>query len=528
MGVMNMMTRRIHTGFFLLMCGLVSAFPGNAASQEAQSIKLGEAALRFAGGSIRQTVPQDGIVNFITGDSQTTGNRMILGWRDSEILYIKLHRPEEAALGDLYTVYRRTRKVFHPRTRNYMGYIVNQLAVVRIIQIDHGLATVQIVRSFAPLSPGDSIMRFAPPAADEGSAEPHGAIDGEAMIVDLQADKNMSLVGQGNLVYLDRGRGNGIRPGDRFEVNRLGGGLPRRKIADIKILSAEEETATAVITRSVSRVLVGDRVHHKDSVTTPSLRSDQELFQLQDRSPLIAAATPQPPAGGTDQPGIMVRTVPVDGTTRIDLEALVEQLEYESGEVRIRPAGLPLLDRIADYLKATVPDKPIRVEGHADNMEIGPSLRSVFASNWELSRARAAGIVRHLVEKGGLDSARLNAVGYGATRPVASNATEEGRKRNRRIEIVLYTVEGSLPMQETAGTGTDSPPSSGEQVNSQPTSIPMPVKESTSVVTPSDSSVPMPKAVIEGQLDSTAPSMQTDQPSAVDSSDARSAMTPTQ
>ncbi len=529
---MNMMIRHMHTGLLLLMCGLAGAFPGTAATQEAQSVKLGEAALRFAGGSIRQTVPQDGIVNFITGDNQTTGNRMILGWRGSDVLYLKLHHPDEATVGDLYTVYRRTRKVFHPRTRDYMGYVVNRLAVVRVTQVDHSLATVQILRSFGPLSPGDSVMRFVPPALDESPADPQGQLDSEGMIVDLQADKNMSLVGQGNLVYLDRGRGNGVRSGDRFEVDRLGGGLPRRKIAEIKILSTEDETATAVITKSTSRVLIGDRVRYKQANVSEELRSDQGQSHMQAHSPLMADRAESMPSlvATPDKPETKVRMEPVKGGTRINLEELVEQLEYESGEVKVKAAGLVILDRIADFLRTTASDRPIRVEGHADNMEIGPSLRSAFASNWELSRARAAGIVRHLVEKGGLDSAKLSAVGYGATRPVTSNATEEGRKRNRRIEIVLYTTEATQPIQDSSGIANNaSRSSSTEQIDSQSAPVPMPVKEVTSAVGPSETPVSVSRRDMEeDQSRHATPPMETVQPSAADQAVDHSATKPVQ
>src|SRR5574338_701773 len=193
MSVMTMIRRHREIRFLILMVALIGASPGTAAAQDAQSVKLGEAALRFAGGSILQTLPQDGIVNFMTGDNQTTGKRMILGWRGTDILYLKLHRPDETALGDLYTIYRRTRKVFHPRTKHYMGYIVNRLAVVRVTQLDHNLATVQIVGSYAPLSPGDSAMRFVPPALEEQPADMPGRMDNEGMVVNLQSDKNMSL-----------------------------------------------------------------------------------------------------------------------------------------------------------------------------------------------------------------------------------------------------------------------------------------------------------------------------------------------
>lgn len=72
---------------------------------------------------------------------------------------------------------------------------------------------------------------------------------------------------------------------------------------------------------------------------------------------------------------------------------------------------------------------------------IRPAARSRFASNWELSTARATAAVRFLTETCGLDSRRLGAVGHGEFRPVADNSTAEGRARNRRIAITIASEE---------------------------------------------------------------------------------------
>lgn len=432
-----MIRRYKRTSLVSIGMGILLLAAAPAGAQDAQSVKMGEAALRFAAGSIRQSSPQDGIVNFLTGDNQTTGNRMILGWRESDILYLKLARPQEAAIGDLFTVYKKTHKVFHPRTKEYMGYLTNMSGVVRVIENDTPLTMVQVVRAYAPISPGDPVMRFVPPSLEESASEVSAPTGGEGLIVDLQSDKNMSLVGQGNIVYIDQGRADGIHAGDRLEVFRIGGPLPRRKVGEIKIISCEDRTSTAVIARTTSRVFIGDRVRYKTHGTLEELHSDEGGLGTQGLSPSVAQIGV--PAVPKSEARVRLEAVP--GGARINLEDLVDQLEYESGEIKVKPSGLPVLERIAEYLKTAAADKQIRVEGHADNMEIGPALRSAFPSNWELSKARAAGVVRHLVENGGLDSAKLSSVGYGASRPAASNATEEGRRQNRRIEIVLYDAD---------------------------------------------------------------------------------------
>jgi chemotaxis protein MotB len=79
--------------------------------------------------------------------------------------------------------------------------------------------------------------------------------------------------------------------------------------------------------------------------------------------------------------------------------------------------------------------------GHTDNVPIRPAARKRFPSNWELSTARATAAVRFLTEEAGIDPRRLGAVGYGEFRPVADNATPEGRAHNRRIAITILSDE---------------------------------------------------------------------------------------
>ena len=439
----------------ILSCSLmaITAIPVHA--QEAQSVRLGQAALTYAAGSIRQDMPVEGVVNAMTGDNQLAGNRMMLGWSGTYTFYLKLNKPGEAALGDLYTVYRRARKVFHPITKQYLGYVINRVGVVKVIQVDPLLVGVQVVRSYAPISSGDPVVRFAPPAAEEIVEPTSSGGDVEAMIVELQSDKHMSLVAQGNIVYLDKGQDDGLRAGDCLEVFRAGGGLPERKIGEVKVLSTEAHTAAAVISKAVARVLIGDRLRTKHVSTV------QQALQSDQREEDIPAATVQSVTAANNHSSASAQQEPraankagaerVRGGIRLNLDDLADQLEYESGEVKIKSAGMPILEQVAEYLTTAAGSQQVRVEGHSDNMEIGPSLKGAFPTNWELSKARAAEIVRYLVEKGGMDSAKLSAVGYGASRPVASNGTEVGRKKNRRIEIVLESLEGdALPQSVKA------------------------------------------------------------------------------
>ena len=116
---------------------------------------------------------------------------------------------------------------------------------------------------------------------------------------------------------------------------------------------------------------------------------------------------------------------------------MLDQVLFDSGQAQIKPAGLKVLKQVSDIVK-NVDDKQIRIEGHTDNVPIGGKLKSRFPSNWELSTARATSVVRYLIDEGGVEGAKLSAVGYAEMRPIASNDTDEGCKANRRIEIALY------------------------------------------------------------------------------------------
>lgn len=137
---------------------------------------------------------------------------MILGSRD--VLYLRLKNPGDVAPGDLFTVYKRPHKVFHPVTGQYMGHLVNRLAVVQVHEVDKTLTTVQVVRAYAAVSPGDPVMKFVLPADEGATAGQPSVGDLEGRIVEFQANMGtMNMVAQRNIVYLDRGREDGVRLG---------------------------------------------------------------------------------------------------------------------------------------------------------------------------------------------------------------------------------------------------------------------------------------------------------------------------
>ncbi len=111
----------------------------------------------------------------------------------------------------------------------------------------------------------------------------------------------------------------------------------------------------------------------------------------------------------------------------------LDEVLFDSGKDKIKKEAFAVLDKVCGVIVAKASDLDIGVEGHTDNE---PIKISGWKSNWELSTARANSVVYYLQEKG-VEPGRLAAIGYGEHRPLASNDAPEGRRRNRRVEIVI-------------------------------------------------------------------------------------------
>ncbi len=124
--------------------------------------------------------------------------------------------------------------------------------------------------------------------------------------------------------------------------------------------------------------------------------------------------------------------------TQIDQRGLVirlltDKVLFDSGQADLKAGAGPLLDQVASLLRNDTGGHDVMVEGHTDNI---PIAGSEYPTNWELSTARAARVVRYLIGAG-VPGGRLGAVGYADLHPIASNDTPDGRSLNRRVEIVL-------------------------------------------------------------------------------------------
>ena len=106
---------------------------------------------------------------------------------------------------------------------------------------------------------------------------------------------------------------------------------------------------------------------------------------------------------------------------------------FDSGRAKLKKATSVELDHIQSVLESRYSGKQVDVVGHTDS---DPIKKSKWKDNWELSTQRALSVVRYMAERG-IAEDKVRAVGCGAARPIASNATASGRAKNRRVEIVV-------------------------------------------------------------------------------------------
>lgn len=128
--------------------------------------------------------------------------------------------------------------------------------------------------------------------------------------------------------------------------------------------------------------------------------------------------------------------VTLEITRRGLIVSLKEAGFFNSGQATIKPEAYDLINTIAEVM--TQYNNPLRVEGHTDNVPISTSQ---FPSNWELSTARATNGLKYLLRNFDVDANKISATGFAEYRPIADNATTEGRAKNRRVDLVMLSAE---------------------------------------------------------------------------------------
>jgi chemotaxis protein MotB len=128
----------------------------------------------------------------------------------------------------------------------------------------------------------------------------------------------------------------------------------------------------------------------------------------------------------------------LDGEVKLEINErgllirFLENVLFDSGKDNLKPQAMVIIDKVSVILKET--NRKILVEGHTDNV---PIRTSKFPSNWELSTTRAVNVVKYMIDSNGIAAVRLSAAGYADQHPISENSSIEGRKNNRRVDMVI-------------------------------------------------------------------------------------------
>lgn len=157
---------------------------------------------------------------------------------------------------------------------------------------------------------------------------------------------------------------------------------------------------------------------------------------------------------GTAPPPVEAPAPPPEPQKRVEVRedriVINEKIQFALDSAKILEASHDLLNEVAEVIKAHPNIKKIHIEGHA-------SAEGSDAHNLKLSKNRANAVMKYLTKQGGIAKDMLSAEGYGETRPIADNETEEGREKNRRVEFMITDQDVTKTQVEIDEKGNEKP-----------------------------------------------------------------------
>ena len=185
---------------------------------------------------------------------------------ENDRLYIRLNDASQAQVGSKFTVYRTLRRVKHPTSRGYMGFLVKILAELEVTAVNGEVANCRVVTSYDYINRGDPITEYVSILKNIALSPNSTSIEG--MIVETMVD-GVSILGNGDVIYIDKGTADGLSIGNTVDVVRKGDGLirndndarlPQEVVGRLVIVGVKERTATAVIVDSYDALQIGDKI----------------------------------------------------------------------------------------------------------------------------------------------------------------------------------------------------------------------------------------------------------------------------
>ncbi|KPJ77371.1 MAG: hypothetical protein AMJ54_08125 [Deltaproteobacteria bacterium SG8_13] len=208
-----------------------------------------------------------------------------------------------------------------------------------------------------------------------------------------------------------------------------------RLAAELELLRAEQQQLEETNRRLLEEM---DQLSRREQRLQTDLEKHKSVVQLQEKVIHLLDDTQQ-----TIQSSLReqmetgaVEIVEMQDEFKV---VLLDKILYEPGSLEIHTKGKQLLTALAETVRDK-PDQQLVVAGHTDSVPISENLQKKFPTNWELSAARAAVVIRYLQYQCDLDPKRISLRAFSHYRPSATNLTEKGRRLNRRIEIIVRST----------------------------------------------------------------------------------------
>lgn len=197
-----------------------------------------------------------------------------------------------------------------------------------------------------------------------------------------------------------------------------------------------------------------ERVNREQAATIAALKSD--IAKLNDQLEALSRSTDELAQAKVDLERKLKGEL-AEGDLALQMGerglvvSVLDRVLFDSGKAELKESARQTLDKVAETINQALKTNIVYVEGHTDNEPIS---YSGWRSNWELSTARATEVIHYFIDANSISPEQLTAVGYGEFRPVADNASVEGRSKNRRVEIIISPKKlVKRELKETAQPG---------------------------------------------------------------------------
>ncbi len=394
-----------------------------------------------------------------------------------EYVFIDLGKEHGIAKGDKFTVFSRGRHIRHPvlygeekegipdyerplaephktffsRVGRFVGYMVRELGILEVVEVTDGASKAIVKESYQPLHDGALITPFvklnAPPRLPKAKA---GEPRQEGYVIAFRRESYQA--GLNDIVYIDRGLKDNVRPGDRFEFykvptveeadwNEL---QPRvqplipQVIGEMQVLKVQEETATGVITNSQNPIKLGQHIRYKpvDIVPKPldqvaSLQAAPDYTPrvmeiIQEEEPVVETVAEESPFSDFTDP----LAEPVEEAKLLDYipSPDMANVHFEFDQHAIDSHAETTLQKHAAYLKDH-PYVKVQIEGHADD-------RGTNNYNLALGERRAEAVRDYLISLG-VEEDRMSVISYGEEKPTCFESSETCWQENRKVHFLV-------------------------------------------------------------------------------------------